>query len=73
MPVNVPWSPVVEGIENMLIEVTPDRILRVTVLGKGSVRHNVEYMSEIVGWDGPRPADMHYRYAAVSRSWRIRN
>jgi prepilin-type N-terminal cleavage/methylation domain-containing protein len=73
VPVNEPWSPVVEGIENMLIEFTPDRILRVTVLGKGSVRHNVEYMSEIVGWDGPRPADMHYRYAAVSRSWRIRN
>ena len=57
----------------MLVEFTPDRILRVSVLGKGSVRHNVEYMSDIVGWDGPKPADMRYRYAVVTRSWRIRN
>lgn len=73
LAVNEPWSPVVEGIQDMLVEFTPDRILRVSVLGKGSVRHNVEYMSDIVGWDGPKPADMRYRYAVVTRSWRIRN
>ena len=73
LAVNEPWSPVVEGIQDMLVEFTADRILRVSVLGKGSVRHNVEYMSDIVGWDGPKPADMRYRYAVVTRSWRIRN
>lgn len=66
-------SPTVEGIEDALFEFGPDRVLKVTFLARGETRHNTEYMTEIPGWDGPMPADMHYRYAAVTRSWRIRN
>lgn len=73
LAVNEPWSPVVEGIENIRFEFTADRLLRVTVLAKGSVEHNVEYMSSIPGWDGPMPANRKFRYAAVTRTWRIRN
>lgn len=73
LAVNEPWSPVVEGIENVRFEFTADRLLRVTVLAKGSVEHNVEYMSSIPGWDGPMPANRKFRYAAVTRTWRIRN
>lgn len=73
LAVNEPWSPVVEGIENVRFEFTAERLLRVTVLAKGSVEHNVEYMSSIPGWDGPMPANRKFRYAAVTRTWRIRN
>lgn len=73
LAVNEPWSPVVEGIENARFEFTAERLLRVTVLAKGSVEHNVEYMSSIPGWDGPMPANRKFRYAAVTRTWRIRN
>ncbi len=61
------------SIENVRFEFTADRLLRVTVLAKGSVEHNVEYMSSIPGWDGPMPANRKFRYAAVTRTWRIRN
>lgn len=66
-------SPTVEGISDALFEFGPDRVLKVTFLARGSTKHNKEYMTDIPGWEGPMPDDMHYRYATVSRSWRIRN
>ena len=73
IPQNEPFSPVVQGIADALFEFGADRVLKVTFLARGMERRNKEYMSEIPGWDGPMPDDMFYRYATVTRSWRIRN
>lgn len=67
------WQPVVEGVVAIEFRFSSGRVLQVTVLARGTERHSKAYMNQIAGWDGPLPADMNYRYAAVTRSWRIRN
>lgn len=67
------WQPVADGIVAIDFRFSAGRVLQVTVLARGTERHNKAYMNQIAGWNGPLPADMNYRYAAVTRSWRIRN
>lgn len=70
---------VIEGIAGLWCTFDPagDRVLKVSVLARGDTRHNKQYQTEYEGWpaDAPLPpaADRNFRYAVVSRSWRIRN
>lgn len=70
---------VIEGIAGLWCTFDPegDRVLKVSVLARGDTRHNKPYQTEYEGWpaDAPKPQglDRNYRYAVVSRSWRIRN
>lgn len=74
---NPGWQPAVDGVEAMWCTFDPDgdRVLTVTVLARADTRHNEEFQGTVEGWPAaaPQPADRHYRYAAVTRSWRIRN
>lgn len=70
---DIAGDPITEGIVDARFEFGADRVLKVTFLARGSERRNKEYQSEIPGWDGDKPTDMYYRYATVTRSWRIRN
>ena len=67
-------QPLVSGIVGMscAFDPTGDRVLKVTVLARANTRHAEEVTAAVDGWSGSIP-DKHYRYAAVSRSWRIRN
>ena len=70
-------QPVVEGVEAIWLtfDGDGDRVLRATILAKGDTRHSEEYQGTVEGWpnEAPPPKDRHYRYATVTRSWRIRN
>lgn len=72
-------QPVTEGIQGFWCTFDPDgdRVLKVSVLARGNTRHNRQYQSTYEGWpaDAPKPTgtDLNYRYAVVSKSWRIRN
>lgn len=67
-------QPVVEGIRDMLCVYDPDgsRTLTVTVLARADTRRPELNIVSVEGWTGPIP-DNKYRYAAVSKSWRMRN
>lgn len=67
----------VEGIAGLWVSYdrSGDRVLKISVLARGDTRHNKQYQTEYEGWpaDAPLPLDRNYRYAVVSRSWRMRN
>jgi hypothetical protein len=69
----------IEGIAGMWVSYDRDgdKVLKISVLARGDTRHNKQYQTEYEGWpaDAPLPpaADRNFRYAVVSRSWRIRN
>ena len=69
----------IEGIAGMWVSYDHggDKVLKISVLARGDTRHNKQYQTEYEGWpaDAPLPptADRTFRYAVVSRSWRIRN
>lgn len=69
-------QPIADGIAGMWCTFDPagDRVLTVRVLARASTRRG-DTQSTIEGWpsEAPPPTDPEYRYAAVSRSWRIRN
>lgn len=69
-------QPIADGISGMWCTFDPagDRVLTVRVLARASTRRG-DTQGTIEGWpsEAPPPADPEYRYAAVSRSWRIRN
>lgn len=67
-------QPVVEGIRDMLCVYDPDgsRTLTVTVLARADTRRPELNIVSVEGWTGPIP-DNQYRYAVVSKSWRMRN
>ena len=55
-----------------------DRVLTLHVLARSNTRRSDQMQSEMEGWppgavDQKEALDPRYRYAAVSRSWRIRN
>lgn len=70
-------QPIIEGIAGLwcTYDEDKDRVLSVSVLSRGSTRHSEEFQTVVDGWpaDAPQPTDRHYRYTAVTRSWRIRN
>jgi hypothetical protein len=70
-------QPVVEGIVGMrcTYDAAPDtgRVLTVTVLARGSAKYGDELQGPVDGWGDIGGLDRHYRYAAVSKSWRMRN
>jgi prepilin-type N-terminal cleavage/methylation domain-containing protein len=70
-------QPVIEGIERLwcVFDRDGDRVLQVTVLARGDTEHTSDMQSSIEGWpaEAPQPTNRRYRYAAVTRSWRIRN
>jgi len=70
-------QPAIEGISGLwcVFDRDGDRVLQVTVLARGDTEHTSELQSSIEGWPGeaPQPTNRRYRYAAVTRSWRIRN
>lgn len=67
----------IEGIVGLwcIFDRDGDRVLQVTVLARGDTEHTSELQSSIEGWpaEAPQPTNRRYRYAAVTRSWRIRN
>lgn len=67
----------VEGVEGLWCVFNRDgnRVLQVTVLARGDTVHASELQSSIEGWpaEAPQPTNRRYRYATVTRSWRIRN
>lgn len=70
---------IVEGIAGMWCTFDPgtDRILTVYILAKGDAQREKNVQDRVEGWpaeanDHWKP-DSRYRYATVSRSWRIRN
>jgi prepilin-type N-terminal cleavage/methylation domain-containing protein len=69
-------QPIADGIAGMwcTFDTAGDRVLTVRVLARASTRRG-DTQSTIEGWpsEAPPPTDPEYRYAAVSRSWRIRN
>ncbi len=70
-------QPIIEGIAGLwcTYDEEKDRVLSISVLSRGSTRHNEVFQTEVSGWpaDAPQPTDLHYRYTAVTRSWRMRN
>jgi len=69
-----------DGVAGMWCTFDPegDRVLTVRVLARSGTKRSDQRQSVIVGWpDDAVPAksglDSSYRYAVVSRSWRIRN
>lgn len=72
-------QPVIEGVAGLWCTFDPqgDRVLTISVLARGETRHTKQYQTVYEGWpaDAPQPQglDRNYRYAVVSRSWRIRN
>ncbi|MGI6792036.1 PilW family protein [Aminivibrio sp.] len=68
------YQPVVEGIYGMrcVFDRDGDRILTVTVLARADTLRPELNINSVDGWQGAIP-DGQYRYAAVSKSWRIRN
>jgi prepilin-type N-terminal cleavage/methylation domain-containing protein len=67
----------VEGIEEIWCnyDVSGDKVLTISVLARADTMHAKEYQNSVEGWPqvAPVPTDFKYRYAVVSRSWRIRN
>ncbi|HCL79898.1 MAG TPA: hypothetical protein DIC53_08025 [Synergistaceae bacterium] len=68
-------QPVVEGIYGMRCTYDPegDRVLTVRILARGIVRRDGILTSDVDGWGDIGALDRHYRYAVVSKSWRVRN
>lgn len=68
-------QPVADGIYDIhcVYDRDGDRILTVTVLSRAQTQRPELNITAVEGWPGVPPADAKYRYAAVSRSWRIRN
>lgn len=77
------YQPVTEGIDAMWCifepfddDGEPSRLLTVTVLARADTMRPELNITAVEGWDtanwGAIP-DARYRYAVVSRSWRIRN
>lgn len=77
------FQPVAEGIDAMRCifepfdaDGEPSRLLTVTVLARADTMRPELNITSVEGWDtanwGAIP-DVRYRYAVVSRSWRIRN
>ena len=73
-------QPVVDGIAGMwcTYDQDGDRLLNIYILARSNTTQSGKQQSEIEGWPSDAsPAksalDSSYRYAVVSRSWRIRN
>jgi len=68
------FQPVVEGIHGLLCVYDRDdsRILTVTILARADTMRPELNITTVDGWTGAIPNNK-YRYAAVSKSWRIRN
>lgn len=77
------FQPVAEGIDALRCifepfdaDGEPSRLLTVTVLSRADTMRSELNITAVEGWDtanwGAIP-DVRYRYAVVSRSWRIRN
>lgn len=68
------FQPVVEGIFGLQSVYDPEgsRVLTVTVLARADTMRSELNTTSVDGWTGIIPNNK-YRYAAVSKSWRIRN
>lgn len=73
-------QPVTEGIAGLWCSFDPegDRVLKISVIARGNTKHGKHYQTTLEGWPAdaePKFEDLDpgYRYAVVSRSWRIRN
>ena len=73
-------QPAVDGIVGLWCEFDPagDRVLTVRALARSSTKRKDHHWSGVEEWPAaasPKVADLdrQYRYAVVSRSWRIRN
>lgn len=68
-------QPVVEGIYGMRCTYDPegDRVLTVRILARGRIRRDGILTGNVDGWGDLGALDRHYRYAVVSKSWRMRN
>lgn len=71
------FQPIVDGVEGLwcTYDRKGDRVLKVTILARGDTLHTSQLQSSIEGWpsEAPQPVEKRYRYATVTRSWRIRN